>query len=255
MNVTSAKQILHRFCSFPVSSTEDILQEFANVPGAIVHFDGQKKNFVYIPGTRRDRVLLVAHVDTVWDAFYGKGTFEQTLAEQDGMYSGVNPDCGIGADDRAGCAILYCLKESGHSLLIVDGEEHGQIGSNHIKNAYPEIFNELNRHSYVIQFDRRGSDNYKVYNLPVSKKFIRFIEKSTGFKDAGKNARTDIVVLCRDICGVNLSIGYYDEHSSDEKLVFSEWFKTLELSERMLRKEQTGYPLKPKSGLFWRIFH
>ena len=32
MNVTSAKQILHRFCSFPVSSTEDILQEFANVP-------------------------------------------------------------------------------------------------------------------------------------------------------------------------------------------------------------------------------
>ena len=254
MNITIAKQILEKFCSFSINSTEDIFQEFANLPRAIVHFDGDKKNFVYIPGTRDDRVLLVAHVDTVWDTFYGKGPFNQTLAEQDGIYSGVNPNCGIGADDRAGCAILYCLKESGHSLLVVDGEEHGQIGSNHIKNAYPEIYNEINKHSYVIQFDRRNSDDYKVYNLPVSNKFIKFIEKATGYNDAGKNARTDIVVLCRDICGVNLSIGYYNEHTADEELIFSEWFKTLELTESILMKKQNRYTLKTGSGFFGKLF-
>ena len=34
-------------------------------------------------------------------------------------------DEGIGADDRAGCAILWLLKDSGHSLLVTNGEEIG----------------------------------------------------------------------------------------------------------------------------------
>lgn len=243
MNIDNAKNILQCFCSFSLSTAEGVLQKFASLPNAIVHLDGDMNNFVYIPGTREDRVLLVAHADTVWDTFYCKEKHEQTLVENNGVFSGVNPTCGIGADDRAGCAILYCLKDSGHSLLIVDGEEGRQIGSNYIKNAYPEIFNELNQHSYVIQFDRRETDNYKVYNLPVSRKFIEFIEKSTGYKDAGKIASTDIVALCRDICGVNLSIGYYNEHTPDEKLVFDEWYKTLNLTEKILSKQQERYLL------------
>ena len=48
---------------------------------------------------------------------------------EDGVYSSGDDLCGIGADDRAGCAMLWLLRDSGHSLLILDGEEHGQVGA------------------------------------------------------------------------------------------------------------------------------
>lgn len=244
MNKEKAKHILELFCSMKLSSGEGIFKTFAGLPGAIFHDDGLKNRFVYIPGEREDRVLLVAHADTYWDYFYFEKLFRQEIKERIGVYYGVNEACGIGADDRAGCAMLWLLKDSGHSLLIVDGEEHGQLGSNHIKTKYPELFDDLNRHSYMLQLDRRGSGEYKVYNLPVTDEFIRFVEESTGYSDAGKTARTDIVALCRDICGVNLSIGYYNEHTPDEVLVFDEWFKTLELVEKILLPKQKKYPMK-----------
>jgi len=79
--------------------------------------------------------------------------------------------------------------------------------------------------------------------LPVSREFIEFIESTTGYSDAGKSARTDIVTLCRDVCGVNLSIGYRNEHSSFETLDFEEWFATLTLVEGFLAAKQKSYPL------------
>lgn len=252
MNTEQAKKILEHFCSFPLHTAEGVLKEFAALPGAVAHFDGDKFNFVYVPGTREDRVLLVAHADTVWDSFYyscdNSNLYKQKPVEQDGVYMGESILCGIGADDRAGCAILYCLKDLGHSLLITDGEECGQIASHYIENRYPELFDEINRHAYILQFDRRGTDNYKVYNLPVSEAFLQFVERSTGFYNAGTTSRTDIVALCRDVCGVNLSIGYYNEHSANECLVFAEWLKTLNIAEKLLAEKQTRYPLKIISG-------
>lgn len=239
------REILERFCSFPLDSSREVLGEFAKLPGAISHFDGGKRNFVYVPGTREDRVVLVAHADTVWDREYGfAGDCTQSLNFENGVYSGINPACGIGADDRAGCAILWLLKDSGHSLLVVDGEERGQIGSHHIESAYPEIFRELNEHAYMIQFDRRGSSDYKFYALPVSRAFERFVQEKTGYSDAGRTARTDIVVLCRRICGVNLSIGYVSEHKPTESLVLSHWQRTLHLAEKMLAEPQSAFPLE-----------
>ena len=243
MDRSTAKSVLEEFCSYPIGSVEAIFHRFCELPDAICHFDGDKRNFVYVPGKREDRVLLVAHADTVWDELYARGSYKQELKEHYGVYSGKNKQCGIGADDRAGCAILWLLRNSGHSLLIVDGEEYGQIGSYHIMDSYPEIFDELNAHSYMVQFDRRENRNYKVYDLPVSDEFIDFIEDTTGYYDAGRRSSTDIVVLCRGICGVNLSIGYYDEHTSRERLVFDEWYSTLELAESFLEKEQKRYPL------------
>jgi len=36
------------------------------------------------------------------------------------------------------------------------------------------------------------------------------------------------------MCGVNLSVGYDDEHSADEHLVVAEWLQTLNLAKRWL---------------------
>lgn len=240
----SSKEGLEHFLSFPLSSSTDVLNEFSKLPGAISCFNGDKNNYVYIPGTRKDRVVLVAHADTVWDSVYLNYKIEaQTINFKKGIYYGNHSHCGIGADDRAGCAILWLLKDMGHSLLVVDGEEHGQIGSNHIRSTNPDLYKELNNHSYMIQFDRRGRDDYKCYKLPVTEKFKKFIEEATGYHDAGRTARTDIVALCENICGVNLSVGYYDEHSSYEFLVFDEWFHTLNIVHNLLKEKQERYPL------------
>lgn len=244
-----AREVLERFCACPLGTEDEVLRLFSALPGAQAHFDGDKRNFVYVPGKREDRVLLIAHADTVWDLQYRGEDFTQRLqkkiSEGKTVYSGVNPSCGIGADDRAGCAILWLLKDLGHSLLITDGEERGQISANHIKNSYPALYDELNAHAYAIQFDRRNATDYKVYDLAVSEEFLAFIEAETGYSDAGRTARTDIVAICRDICGVNLSIGYYAEHTPDECLVLEEWLATLTLAERLLQKPQKRYPLLP----------
>ena len=123
------RQIVEQFLNMPLSNADEIFQMFSAMPGAIAK-QGKKplERYVYVPGTRAKRVLLVAHADTVWDRSYGKAS-ETTVVFQDGVFSGTNPACGIGADDRAGCAMLWALRDSGHSLLLVDGEEHGKHGA------------------------------------------------------------------------------------------------------------------------------
>lgn len=241
-----AKRELEHFLSLSVKSSSTIFDTFSKVEGAKVYGDEPLKRFIYIPGTRKDRVLLVAHADTVWDKNWQQ-EFQndeiQSLSELNGFYYNGNPDslCGLGADDRAGCAILYLLRNSGHSLLILDGEEHGQIGANFLKENYPDLYEELNNHQYALQFDRRDKNNYKCYDIPVTKEFKKFIENEYEYYDAGKKSRTDLVVICDKVCGANLSVGYYHEHTQTEMLCFDEWFNTYNKTKKMLEKEQKQY--------------
>ena len=238
-----ARSVLEEFLSLPIASSKSVLDKFASLPGAISHYDGKKRNFVYVPGTRDDKIVLAAHADTVWDDEYCDLNATQSIKLENGVYTGTNPEYGIGADDRAGCAILWLLKDSGHSLLILDGEEYGQIGSEHIRDSYKELYNEINDHSYIIQLDRRGSIDYKVYKLPVTAEFLRFIEDKTGYIDAGNKSFTDIVALCQTVCGVNLSVGYYNEHTEREEIVFDEWYNTLLVVDRLISEKQKRFPL------------
>ena len=240
-----ARETLERFLAFPLESSRPVMEEFAKLPGAVAVWGEGKKSFVYVPGKREDRIVLAAHADTVWDEIYTgtEGAIGQKVVEKKGVYSGKIPYYGLGADDRAGCAILWLLRNSGHSLLVLDGEEYGEIGANHLAEAYPAIMDELNNHGYIIQPDRRNATEYKTYHLPITEEFRKFIEDSTGYTDAGKASRTDIVVLCERICGVNLSVGYHDEHREYETLVFSEWFNTFRTIKEMIGPEQKRYPL------------
>ncbi len=46
-------------------NADQVHDKFMNLPGA--YTDGEKnERFTYIEGTRSDRVLIVAHADTVW---------------------------------------------------------------------------------------------------------------------------------------------------------------------------------------------
>ena len=243
--IDNPQKILKDFLSFPIDSSEEIFKLFSREKGAVVHNEGDKRGFVYFRGNREDRVLLVAHADTVWDKRYMPDKdYRQSVRFTDGFYEGENPECGIGADDRAGCAMLYLLLRSGHSVLILDGEEHGHIGAHYLKDSYPDIYAELNEHQYIIQLDCRNAKEYKCYNIPVGREFREFIEKEFSFGDAGMKIRTDIVVLCDKIWGVNLGVGYYHEHTPQEKLCYEEWLHTYEVLEVMLAKKQKRYLLR-----------
>ena len=98
--------LLQRFLSIPVEDGSEVFQMFSQLPGAVAG-EGEKplERYIFVPGARKDRVVLVAHADTVWDRAYDHAA-KASLIFREGVFSGESPDCGIGADDRAGCAMV-----------------------------------------------------------------------------------------------------------------------------------------------------
>ena len=237
-------ELLNRFLSMSVSTGEQVFSEFETLPGAVFgRGETDLERFVYVPGTRQDRVLLVAHADTVWDAEYGKSPSETSLAFQDGIFYSTDPKRGIGADDRAGCAMLYALRDSGHSLLVLGGEERGKKGAWYLRKHKPELFKELNGHRFMIEFDWCGTNGCLFNQVDYSNKFKKYIEQELGFSDSKKDGGCDLQVLCQKVCGVNVGVGNHTVHSPKETLVLAEWENTYNVMISFLQKEQARFPI------------
>jgi|GEM_PF-1269055 len=234
---------LKAFLSQDLTKADAVFELFQKIDGAKL-FEGKREGdrFLFKKGTRDDRVTLVAHADTV---FIGgtKQTIASKIVNGQEIISGTNPNVGIGADDRAGCAILWLLQNSGHNLLVLDGEETGCTGARYLMREQPDIKAEIEKSRFCLEFDRRGKDDYKCYEIPVPDKFKRYIEQKTGYKDAGNTSITDISVLCENICGVNFSVGYYNEHMPSESINVNEWLNTLNLTRGMLSEKIPQFSL------------
>jgi hypothetical protein len=232
-------------------SRDQVLDKFMNVATAYTDGQGQER-FVFIPGTRSDRALIVAHADTVWhdttiklaycrNILYSANRITQTKI-QTPNHGEINKwGIGIGADDRAGCAIAWELRNSGHSILITSGEEEGCIATERLlkHQVWRDLLNTT--HTFAIQFDRRGYKDIVFYNV-ATKEFAKYIKEETGYTPK-EGFGTDIKRLCKLICGVNVSVGYYDEHKSDERLVVDQWMNTYQIAKQLLDKKLKLYPL------------
>lgn len=230
-------RVLREFLALP-HRAEAVLDKFAALPGAVSEANGPLEGFVYVPPTRKNAVLLVAHADTVAD--------ETVKIELEEDRRTIRNKYGIlGADDRAGCAMLWLLRHTGHGLLVTDGEEFGSVGVDFLAAAFPELYDELNcRHQFMIQIDRRGRSDFKCYSVGTAE-FRAYVAAKTAFAEPDRSRFTDIVDLCREICGVNLSCGYYDEHTPEERLVKQEWRRTLQLLRAWLAEaDLPKFPLK-----------
>ena len=231
---TNHIEVLRSFLEIPLGSADSVFDRFLEIRGAIYRGEGLER-FLYVRGSRSNKVLLVAHADTVWDREYGydPGPTNEIMIE-DGNIRAVNEEFGLGADDRAGCAMLWLLKDLGHSLLVTNGEEHGQTGSSWLKSHNKHIYNEINRdHQFVMEFDRRNGGDFKCYDVGTDE-FRSYVTKKTGYTEPDRRATTDMKVLCRDIPGVNLSVGYHNEHHDNEYLNISEWENTLNVVKEWL---------------------
>ncbi len=114
--------VLESFLKNPLECADGVFEKFVEMPGHIFHGEGQQR-FLYVRGRHSNKVCLVAHGDTVWDSHAGYEPFPNRDTGFDGnAFFSRTEGCGLGADDRAGCAILWLLRDLGHSLLITDGE-------------------------------------------------------------------------------------------------------------------------------------
>jgi len=235
---TNHIEVLRSFLEIPLGSADSVFGRFLEIPGAIYRVEGLNR-FLYVRGARPKKALLVAHADTVWDSEYGydPGPVHKIMI-QDGNITAVNDEFGLGADDRAGCAMLWLLKDLGHSLLVTNGEEHGQRGAAWLKSHNKQIYDEINYdHQFVIQLDRRNGRDFKCYDVGTYK-FRSYVADKTGYTEPDRRATTDIVTLCREIVGVNLSIGYQNEHGNQEHLNIAEWKHTLNLCCRWMAERE-----------------
>ncbi len=220
-------EVLGSFLEIPLGSADSVFDRFLEIPGAIYRGEGLER-FLYVRGHRSNKVLLVAHADTFWDREYGldPGPINE-ISIENGEIRAVNDKFGLGADDRAGCAMLWLLRDLGHSLLVTNGEEHGQAGSFWLKNHNKRIYDEINRdHQFVIQLDRRNGRDFKCYDVGTDE-FRSYVAEKTGYTEPDRRFTTDIVTLCHEIAGVNLSVGYHNEHRENEYLNIAEWGHTL----------------------------
>jgi hypothetical protein len=237
------QQAAEKVCKYLFATEDNILDEFANSNANSVSINSGTLRSIFIPGTRKDRALLVAHVDTVWhDTPNIKIIKQGNLLFSGNVVRGVSKKSGapfihgtgIGADDRAGVAALWELKNLGHSILLTNSEEIGCWGSQ-VLMAERKYADMIQDHSFAIQFDRRGQNDLVFYHVGT-KKFKRYCEANTGFVTA-EGSFSDIAVLCRDICGVNISIGYMNEHRPAEVLRLDWWIRTVETCGQWLSKD------------------
>lgn len=237
--VMNPVDILKDFLSCPLYTSSHVFDRFKTLDW-FQYFETDtlsKQRFLYIPGKRKNKVVLVAHADSFFDEVYGFEKQKHTFTHQ---WNSIIVDTWywLGADDRAGCAILWLLKESWHSLLVTDGEEKRLVWSKWIESSHSSILRELNEHQFMIQFDRREHLNYKCYDVGTPE-FKSYIEAQSWFIEAEHNPRlsTDIRIICKNICWVNLSIWYYNEHTNQEKIHIDEWLHTYEVAKKILSQD------------------
>lgn len=178
-----------------------------------------KDGYIFCKGN--SPVCLSAHIDTVF-----KKPPHEIIVNEKNQISSLQ---GLGGDDRCGIiGTLYLMGQmdaNGQkpSIFLSTDEEKGgsttKVGSKDCKDLVENV-------RFIIALDRRGS-NDSVYYDCGNEEFKKWID-SFGFVEA-KGIKTDICTLCSDwdVTGVNLSVGYYGEHTTSEYVVIEELQATL----------------------------
>lgn len=170
-------------------------------------------------------IALVAHLDTVFSSPPENIFYDRV---KNVMWS---PD-GLGADDRAGVYSIVQILKHGFkpTIIFTTDEEKGAKGAVALAADFEEPPTDL---KYIIELDRRGSVDCVFYECD-NPEFEEYVE-NFGFVTAW-GTFSDISILCPhwQIAGVNLSIGYEDEHSYQETLYVGRMLSTIKKVENML---------------------
>lgn len=176
-------------------------------------------------------IALCAHMDTVWEDYKGGKKHLYYDKQKECMWC---PE-GAGFDDKVGLFLIIKIVESGllPHIILSTNEETGCIGAGALAKE-PCPFEDLR---YCIELDRMGHNDCVFYNCD-NYDFEKYVE-TFGFKtDWG--SFTDICRFCPSwgIAGVNLSVGYYEEHTTNERLYVKPMLRTLSRVKKMLTAKE-----------------
>ncbi len=97
-NYPEEKRVLEKFLEIPISSSEEVFNIFRSLPNSVEDHGTGKEGYLYVPGNRRDRCLLVAHADTYFDVEYQDCIYENEVILNNGVYHGVKDNASIGME-------------------------------------------------------------------------------------------------------------------------------------------------------------
>lgn len=196
-------------------------QDIAEYLDKIATYKG-KYSWLIVPKTSKNRVCLVAHIDTVFE----DKNITKTVIKEDGIWYSPQGICG---DDRCGVYAIFDIyrnlpAESRPMLLLTDGEERGGYGAREATKIFKE---QLENVTFFVELDRRGREDMVFYNNEP-KEFINHIGQY-GFVETW-GSFSDITILGKAFkkCAVNVSVGYHDEHTLNETINLGELNETIE---------------------------
>jgi hypothetical protein len=200
------------------SSASAILRDFGGIKG---------RKYAYRRGTLP--ILLVAHADTV----FSQKPVKDIICKSKDVW--CSPITGFGADDRAGVYIVSKIKEQlDCSVLITDEEEIGGGGAHRfIEDSNACGF--LHDYLAVIEFDRRGSRDAVFYQCD-NRDFAATV--CAEYYQAADGSFSDISIIAPElgIAAVNLSCGYYGEHSHGEYLIISQMLAAIDHGKNLIER-------------------
>ena len=201
----------------------------------------------YIVAIGEIPIALVAHMDTVFKTPVSNLYYDR---QKNVLWS---PE-GLGADDRAGVFAILKILQAGYrpSVIFTTDEEKGGLGANELGKTPCPIPNL----KYLIELDRRGINDCVFYDC-YCPQFIQYVESFGFFERYGSFSDISFLMEEWDICGVNLSIGYENEHSYSETLHVDPMFDTIRkvikmISESDIPEFKYENLSKAPFGSWWR---
>lgn len=216
-------KLMKKLISFNQEETKEFVVGFLNK-----FYQDIVENEEYILAEGNIPIALIAHMDTVFD---DDGNDRNYIFRY--LNGKMYHPFGAGFDDKAGIFSIFKILEDGYlpHVIFTTNEEIGSLGAKKLVEDFSE--NPFNDLKYLIQLDRANEYDCVFYSCE-NREFISYIE-SFGFVEAFGTS-TDIRHICPvwDIAGVNLSIGYKDEHTENETLDVNIMFNTISKVKEML---------------------
>ena len=179
-------------------------------------------------------IALVAHMDTVHPTIPREIFLDQ---EKEVMWS---PQ-GLGADDRAGVYAIIAIVKRGlrPNIILTTDEEIGGLGAAALIRSFEKspFSGQL---KFIIELDRAHKNDCVFYNCD-NKDFVDYISSFGFVFEYGTFTDISIIAPKWKVAAVNLSVGYYQEHSLGEHLVLPQLEETINKVIEILVDEDSKY--------------
>lgn len=191
------------------------------------------KGFLYAPGDIP--ILLCAHMDTVHKEV-------PTVFHDNNGY--ISSPQGIGGDDRCGVQIITEIISEGLKphILFTEDEELGCVGAElfslYLKEEtnFASLKSDISPVNFIIELDRRG-DNDAVYYSCGTPELEEMISRYGFVTQQGSYSDIVEIAPALGVAAVNLSAGYYSEHTLEEYISLKDMENTKNRVIQILKNE------------------